>query len=147
LKPLLRVRRVGPIEVPLPSYQTAGSAGLDLRAALDQPLTLEPGQRRLIPTGLAIAVPPGYEGQIRPRSGWALRSGIGIVNSPGTLDSDYRDEVGIVLINHGHEPFTIEPLARIAQLVIAPVASVEVRLVATLESTERSGGYGSTGSH
>jgi dUTP pyrophosphatase len=144
----LRVRRVGPIEVPVPSYQTSGSSGLDLCAAIDAPITLAPGERRLIPTGLAIAVPPGQEGQIRPRSGWALRAGVGIVNSPGTIDVDFRGELGIVLINLGREPFTVEPLARIAQLVIAPVTRVEVALVDELDPTERgSGGYGSTGSH
>ena len=142
----LRVARVGAVQVPLPGYQTPGSAGLDLCAALAEPVTLRPGERRLIPTGLSIAVPEGHEGQVRPRSGWALRAGIGIVNSPGTIDSDFRGEVGIVLVNHGQEPFTIEPLARIAQLVIAPVARVEVALVAELDETERGGGgYGSTG--
>jgi dUTP pyrophosphatase len=140
------VKRVGPIEVPLPAYQTAGSAGLDLCAALSEPVTLRPGQRRLIPTGIAIAVPPGHEGQVRPRSGWALRAGIGIVNSPGTIDADFRGEIGIVLINHGAEPFTIEPLARIAQLVIAPIVQVDIEPVTELDATERGdGGYGSTG--
>ena len=142
----LRVARVGEVRVPLPSYQTPGSAGLDLCAALREPVVLEPGQRRLIPTGLSIAVPDGHEGQVRPRSGWALQAGIGIVNSPGTIDQDFRGEVGIVLVNHGQEPFTIEPLARIAQLVIAPVARVEVELSEQLDETERgAGGYGSTG--
>jgi dUTP pyrophosphatase len=144
---MLQVRRVGPIQVPLPSYQTEGSAGLDLCAALAAPLQLAPGERQLVPTGLAIAVPAGHEGQIRPRSGFALRSGIGIVNSPGTIDSDFRGEIGIVLINHGHQPFAVAPLTRIAQLVIAPVARVEVALVEELQTTQRgSGGYGSTGS-
>lgn len=142
----LRVARVGEVQVPLPSYQTSGSAGLDLCAALKEPVTLRPGERRLIPTGLSIAVPSGHEGQVRPRSGWALKAGIGIVNSPGTIDQDFRGEVGIVLVNHGQEPFTIEPLSRIAQLVVAPVARVEVELVSGLDETARgSGGYGSTG--
>ncbi len=140
------IKRVGPIEVPLPRYQTAGSAGLDLHAALAKPLTIEPGQRRLIPSGYAFALPPGYEGQIRPRSGLALRHGITIVNSPGTLDADYRGEVAIVLINHGQEPFVVEPAMRIAQLVIAQHARAILQLCDDLDQTERgSGGYGSTG--
>jgi dUTP pyrophosphatase len=107
---------------------------------------IEPGQRVLVGTGLAMAIPAGYEGQVRPRSGLALRHGLSIVNSPGTIDSDYRGEVCIVLINHGDAPFVVEPLSRIAQLVLAPVARAEVVAVATLDDTERgSGGYGSTG--
>jgi dUTP pyrophosphatase len=142
----LAVRRVGPVAVPLPEYQTELSAGLDLCAALSEPVVLAPGERRLIPSGLAMAIPPGYEGQIRPRSGLALRHGLGIVNSPGTIDSDYRGEVRIVLINHGQEPFAVQPLARIAQLVVAPVARVDVKLCETLDDTARGGGgYGSTG--
>lgn len=144
--PKLRVQRVGAVHVPLPSYQTAGSAGLDLCAALAEPVRLEPGERRLVPTGLAFAIPPGFEGQVRPRSGLALRAGIGIVNAPGTIDSDFRGEVGIVLVNLGSEPFVVEPLARIAQLVIAPVARAELEWVEQLDATERgAGGYGSTG--
>ena len=144
--PRLLVRRVGPVEVPLPAYQTAGAAGMDLCAALREPLSLAPGERRFIPTGIALALPHGYEGQVRPRSGLALRSGIGIVNSPGTIDEDYRGEIGVVLVNLGQEPFTVEPLARIAQLVIAPVSRVEVVLVDALDQTTRgAGGYGSTG--
>jgi dUTP pyrophosphatase len=143
---VLKVRRVGPIVVPLPSYQTPQSAGLDVCAALGEAVALQPGERGLIPTGFALAIPPGYEGQVRPRSGHALRHGIGIVNSPGTIDADFRGELGIVLINHGQTPFVVEPLMRIAQLVIVPVAHVSVDLVETLESTERgTGGYGSTG--
>lgn len=142
----LRVKRVGTVAVPLPSYQTAGAAGLDLHAALSEPNRLAPGERRLVPTGLAFAIPPGFEGQVRPRSGLALRAGISIVNAPGTIDSDFRGEVGILLVNLGSEPFVIEPLARIAQLVIAPVARAEVELVEALDATQRSaGGYGSTG--
>ncbi|MCA9592288.1 MAG: dUTP diphosphatase [Myxococcales bacterium] len=144
--PELRVKRVGAVEVPLPRYQTPGSAGLDLCAALESAVLLAPGERRLIPTGLALAIPPGFEGQVRPRSGWALKGGISIVNSPGTIDSDYRGEVGIVLINHGAEPFAVEPLARIAQLVIAPVTRVQITVAQELDDTERgAGGYGSTG--
>jgi len=142
----LEVRRVGTVPVPLPAYQTSGSVGLDLCAALAQPVRIEPGQRVLVGTGLAMAIPAGYEGQVRPRSGLALRHGLSIVNSPGTIDSDYRGEVCIVLINHGDAPFVVEPLSRIAQLVLAPVARAEVVAVATLDDTERgSGGYGSTG--
>ena len=139
-------RRVGPVEVPLPTYQTAGAAGADLHAALEKPLTLAPGQRELIPTGLALAIPHGYEAQVRPRSGLALRHGIGMVNTPGTIDSDYRGPVGVILVNLGAEPFVVEPLARIAQLVIAPVTRAEFALAEELGETERgSGGFGSTG--
>jgi dUTP pyrophosphatase len=134
------------VEVPLPAYQTAGAAGMDLCAALGEPLIISPGERRFVPTGIALALPHGYEGQVRPRSGLALRSGIGIVNSPGTIDEDYRGEVGVVLVNLGQEPFTVEPLSRIAQLVICPVSRVEVVLVDALDQTTRgAGGYGSTG--
>jgi dUTP pyrophosphatase len=144
--PVLRVTRVGPVPVPLPEYQTTGSVGLDLCAALSASVEIAPGQRRLIPTGLAMAIPPGFEGQVRPRSGLALRAGISIVNTPGTIDTDFRGEVGIVLINHGSKPFYVEPLSRIAQLVICPVARAEIELVTTLDETPRgTGGYGSTG--
>lgn len=143
---VLKVRRVGPVEVPLPRYQTELAAGLDLCAALAESVVIDPGTRRLIPTGLALGIPAGFEGQVRPRSGLALRHGIGIVNSPGTIDADFRGEVGIVLVNHGQEPFVVEPLSRIAQLVIAPVARVRVELTDELDETSRgSGGYGSTG--
>jgi dUTP pyrophosphatase len=146
VSPTLEVTRLGPVEVPLPSYQSAGAAGLDLCAALREPLVLEPGERRLVPTGIAVAIPPGHEGQVRPRSGLALRHGLGVVNAPGTIDADYRGEIGIVLINHGQESVTIQPLSRIAQLVIAPVVRVEVMAVDRLEPTLRGpGGYGSTG--
>ena len=142
----LKVRRVSSLPVPLPAYQTPGSAGLDLCAALAEPLRIEAGDRRLIPTGLSLEIPPGFEGQVRPRSGLALRHGISIVNSPGTIDSDYRGEVGIVLINHGQEPFVVEPLSRIAQLVIARVEQVAIEEVGSLSDTTRgAGGYGSTG--
>ena len=130
----------------MPRHQSPQAAGLDLHAALAAPLVLAPGERRLVPTGIRVAMPPGYEGQVRPRSGLALRHGLGIVNSPGTIDADYRGEIGIVLINHGGEPVTIEPLARIAQLVIAPVVRVAVVAVDRLDDTARGGGgYGSTG--
>mgnify|MGYP006314427987 FL=1 len=138
--------RVGAVEVPLPQYRTPDSAGLDLMAALASSVVLAPGERRLIPTGLALAIPPGFEGQVRPRSGLALRHGVGMVNAPGTIDADYRGEVGVILVNHGAEPFTVEPLARIAQLVIAPVARATVEWAEGLDLTARgSGGFGSTG--
>lgn len=140
------VKRVGAVEVPLPSYQTSGSAGMDLHAALHAPMELAPGERRLIPTGLAFAIPDGYEGQIRPRSGLGHRHGLSIVNTPGTLDCDFRGEVGIVLINLGQEPVKIAPGERIAQLVVSPVVRAELELVQDLPETERGqGGYGSTG--
>jgi dUTP pyrophosphatase len=142
----VRVAHVGAVRVPLPEYQTPGAAGMDLRAALVDPITIPAGERRFVPTGLALALPDGFEGQVRPRSGLALRHGIGIVNSPGTIDADYRGEIGIVLVNHGGEPFVVEPLARIAQLVIAPVARADFAVVESLDATERgAGGYGSTG--
>ena len=142
----LKVTRVGPVAVPLPSYQTDGSAGLDLAAALEAPITLAPGERRLIPTGLALDIPPGYEGQVRPRSGLALKHGIGMVNAPGTIDSDYRGPVGVLLVNHGQEPFVIDPLARIGQLVVARVERAEIELLEALDGTARgAGGFGSTG--
>jgi dUTP diphosphatase len=146
VKKVLRVRRAGEVEVPLPHYKTEGSAGMDLCAAIPARITLQPGERALIPTGFAIAVPDGYEGQVRPRSGLALHHGVTVLNSPGTIDSDFTGEVGIVLINHGKQPFAIEPKMRVAQLVIAPIERVDVELVTELEQTKRGdGGYGSTG--
>jgi dUTP pyrophosphatase len=133
---------------PLPAYATPGSAGLDLRAHLEEPRTLQPGERTLIPTGLSLALPDGYEAQVRPRSGLALKHGITVLNSPGTVDADYRGDVGVILINHGHEPFEIAPGDRIAQLVVAAYAQVEWAQVETLPETERgSGGFGHTGTH
>lgn len=147
MKVTILVQRTGAVRVNLPSYRTSGSAGLDLEAALEAPLVLAPGERRLIPTGLCLEIPPGFEGQVRPRSGLALKHGIGMVNAPGTIDSDYRGEVGVLLINHGHEPFEVTPGARIAQLVICPVAHAELVDVERLSGTDRAaGGYGSTGS-
>jgi dUTP pyrophosphatase len=142
----LAVRRVGQIEVPLPAYQTEGSAGMDLCAALAEPITLGAGERRLVPTGIALEIPPGYEGQVRPRSGLARDHGISIVNAPGTIDSDFRGEIGIVLVNLGQDPVVIAPRSRIAQLVIAPFTRAELELVDELGATARgAGGYGSTG--
>jgi dUTP pyrophosphatase len=130
----------------MPAYQTQGSAGLDLCAALPEAILLAPGERRLIPAGLRLELPPGYEGQVRPRSGLALRHGLTVLNSPGTIDSDYRGELGIVLINHGSAAVQIAPLDRIAQLVIAPVTTAQFELALSLSETDRSGGgYGSTG--
>jgi dUTP pyrophosphatase len=128
----------------MPSYATDGSAGLDLRA--DEACTLGPGERRLVPTGIAVELPAGYEGQVRPRSGLALRHGIGMVNAPGTIDPDYRGEVGVLLVNHGHEPFEVQRGERIAQLVVAPFVRVAVELQGDLSETGRGGGgFGSTG--
>jgi dUTP pyrophosphatase len=139
-------RRTGPVAVPLPHYQTSGAAGADLHAALGEPVTLAPGERRLIPTGLVLAIPDGYEGQVRPRSGLALKHGIGMVNAPGTIDSDYRGPVGVLLVNLGAEPYVIEPLARIGQLVIAPVTRAEFAFAEELGETARGeGGFGSSG--
>jgi dUTP pyrophosphatase len=145
----LRIQRLPHAEgLALPSYETAGSAGMDLRAALaeDAALTLEPGARALIPTGLKMALEPGWEAQVRPRSGLALKHGITCLNTPGTIDSDYRSEVGVILVNLGQEPFVIRRGERIAQMVIAPVAQVSVSEVDTLDETTRgAGGFGSTG--
>jgi|TARA_B110000008_G_C16708311_1_gene459703 dUTP pyrophosphatase len=130
----------------LPKYSTNESAGLDLRAELQSPITLEPGQRSLIPTGLKIALPTGYEAQVRPRSGLAYKQGITVLNSPGTIDADYRGDVGVILINHGSESFTIENGERIAQLVIAKFVQIDWDEVLDLSSTLRGeGGFGSTG--
>jgi dUTP pyrophosphatase len=131
----------------IPSYATPGSAGLDLSAALEAPLELAPGARALIPTGIAIALPPGHEGQVRPRSGLAVKHGLTVLNAPGTVDEDYRGEVKVSLVNLGQEPVWIEPGMRVAQLVVAPVARVAVFEVDSLEETERGvGGFGHTGS-
>ena len=132
----------------LPTYQTAHAAGLDLLAAVpdDAPLTLAPGRHALVPTGLCIALPYGYEAQIRPRSGLAAKHGVTVLNAPGTVDADYRGEVGVLLINHGDAPFTIRRGERIAQMVVAPVARAELNAAAALPETDRgSGGFGSTG--
>ncbi|MDP3404744.1 MAG: dUTP diphosphatase [Brevundimonas sp.] len=145
----LRILRLPHAEgLALPAYETTGSAGMDLRAALpdDAPLTLEPGARALVPTGLKIALEPGWEAQVRPRSGLALKHGITCLNTPGTIDSDYRGEVGVILVNLGSEPFVIRRGERIAQVVIAAVAQATVFEVETLDETARgAGGFGSTG--
>ena len=133
-------------DLPLPTYATVKSAGLDLMAAVTSDVTLAPGARQLIPTGLAIALPAGFEAQVRPRSGLALKHGITVLNSPGTIDADYRGEVQVLLINHGQAPFVIQRGDRIAQMVVAPVTQIAWAIVEQLDQTERgSGGYGSTG--
>ena len=136
------------LTLPLPAYQSKGAAGLDLLAALDtkHPLTLAPGARALVPTGLVIELPQGYEAQVRPRSGLALNYGIAVLNSPGTIDSDYRGEIGVVLANLGHAPFEIRRGERIAQLVVLPVVQAELIEVPQVSITARGeGGFGSTG--
>lgn len=133
-------------DMPLPAYATAQSAGMDLCAAVDSPLTLKPGARILVPTGLAIALPPGFEAQIRPRSGLAFKNGVTVLNSPGTIDADYRGEIKVILANLGAEDFIIERGMRIAQMVIARHETVQWEMVETLDNTARgSGGFGSTG--
>lgn len=133
-------------DIPVPEYATAHSAGMDLRAAITEAITLTPGERRLIPTGIAIALPPGYEAQVRPRSGLALKHGIGMVNAPGTIDADYRGEVGVLLINLGQHDFVISRGDRIAQLVIATYTRVAWVKQDSLDETERgTGGFGHTG--
>lgn len=133
-------------DLPLPSPATAGSAGADLRAAVGESMTLAPGARALVPTGIALALPEGFEAQVRPRSGLALRHGVTVLNAPGTVDSDYRGEVGVILVNHGAEPFEVVRGARIAQLVVAPVtATVWHEVVQLDESARGEGGFGSTG--
>ena len=135
-----------PDPLPLPSYGTPASAGLDLRAAVQDPIQLEPGERRLVPTGFAIEIPSGFEGQIRPRSGRALREGLALVNSPGTIDSDYRGEVGVIAINLGQQNIVITRGDRIAQLVIAPIVHCTILEAKQLSDTERGhGGFGHTG--
>ena len=140
------VTRVGTIVVPLPRYQTAGASGMDLHAAIETPMKIKSLDRVRIPTGLVISVPPKFEAQIRPRSGLAFRDGLTVLNAPGTIDSDYRGEIQVLLVNLGKTTVTITPLDRIAQLVVCPVARAELVEVSELDETERgAGGYGSTG--
>ena len=142
----VRVKRVGSVEVPLPRYQTSGSAGMDLHAAIVEPVVIQPRGRAKLPTGLSVAIPHGYEGQVRPRSGLAAKHGVTVVNTPGTVDSDYRGELAVALINLGSEAFTIAPLDRIAQIVFARHEIATLVEVSDLDETERgAGGYGSTG--
>lgn len=140
------LREPGCEDLPLPEYATPGAAGMDLRAAVEQDVTLQPGERRLVPTGIRIALPEGYEAQVRPRSGLAVRHGIGMVNAPGTIDSDYRGGVQVLLINLGQEPFVIRRGDRIAQMVVAPVTRVAWAPVSELPDSARGeGGFGHTG--
>jgi dUTP pyrophosphatase len=144
-RPRIRLARLRDTAI-VPRYMTAGAAGMDLASALERPLVLEPGARAAVPTGWAIEIPEGYEGQVRPRSGAALRRGLSVPNAPGTIDSDYRGELAVILINLGQEPIEIEPGMRIAQLVIAPVARAELVEVDELgPSAREGGGFGSTG--
>jgi len=141
-------RKPGCEDLSLPRYMSEAAAGMDVCAAVDEPVVLAPGDVKLIPTGLYIAVPAGYEVQVRPRSGLALKHGLVIVNSPGTIDADYRGEVGIIVGNIGREPFTVTRGLRIAQLVVAAVARAEVEIVAELPETGRGdGGFGHSGTH
>jgi dUTP pyrophosphatase len=145
LRVLLKIRKKSP-EIALPRYESAGAAGLDLRAFLPEPVTLKAGGRARIPTGLFLEIPPGHEGQVRPRSGLAARQGVTVLNSPGTIDSDYRGELEIILINLGEEDFTVQNGDRIAQLVIAPVCRAEIVEAESLSASGRgAGGFGSTG--
>ena len=138
-------RLPGAEDLPLPHYATEGSAGLDLAAAVNGELVIGPGERAAVPTGLRIAVPPGFEAQVRPRSGLALHRGVMLPNAPGTIDSDYRGELRVILLNRGREPFVVQRGDRIAQLVVAPVARVEWTEVKRLETTPRGeGGFGHT---
>jgi dUTP pyrophosphatase len=139
-------RQSGGAGLPPPAYQTEGSAGMDLYAAIEADCTIAPGARQFVPCGFSLAIPPGYEGQVRSRSGLALKHGIAVLNSPGTIDSDYRGELAVVLINHGEDPFVISRGMRVAQLVISRVEQAEWAEVAELPDTERGqGGYGHTG--
>ncbi len=146
---ILQIRRLNPQrdqDLPLPEYMSPGASGLDLPAAIEGEIVLAPGEIRLIPTGLALAIPPGFEGQVRPRSGLALKHGIGLINSPGTIDSDYRGEIGIALINLGQKPFTLRRGDRLAQLVINRVYQATIREVDDLDRTDRAeGGFGHSG--
>ena len=148
-KPVVPIVRLPHAEgLPMPAYETAQAAGMDLRAAVpqDAPLTLRPGGRFAVPTGLAFALPPGFEGQVRPRSGLAMKHGITCLNSPGTVDADYRGEVKVILVNHGEEDFVIRRGERIAQLIITPVIQTVWAEVDSLDETARgAGGFGSTG--
>ncbi|WP_300667240.1 dUTP diphosphatase [Desulfoluna sp.] len=148
-KPRVAFKRLDPqknCDVPLPCYMTEEAAGMDIHAANDAPITLAPGAVALVPTGFSMALPKGFEGQIRPRSGLAVKHGIGIINAPGTIDSDYRGEVKVALINFGASPFTVNRNERIAQMIITRVWQAEITVVEALDSTQRGdGGFGHTG--
>jgi len=140
------IKRLKKEVVSLPEYMTKGSSGMDLFASLDEEVTLQPGERKMIPTGISLAIPEGFEGQIRPRSGLAIQRGITILNAPGTIDSDYRGEIKVLLINLGNEPYTVKNRDRIAQLVISPVSRANLVEAEELPSSERQeGGFGHTG--
>jgi len=145
----MKIKRIRPqrdSDLPSPRYMTEKSSGMDLYAAVAEEILLNPGERRLIPTGISISVPEGYEAQVRPRSGLALRDGITVANTPGTIDADYRGEIGVILINHGENPFQVKRGDRVAQMVIVPVARAELEWVEDLDETPRSGGgFGHTG--
>jgi dUTP pyrophosphatase len=145
----LRIRRLNPEkdrDLPIPQYMSPGASGLDLPAAIEGEVILAPGEIRLVPTGLALAIPPGYEGQVRPRSGLALKHGITLVNTPGTIDSDYRGELGLAIINLGQNPYTIRRGDRLAQLVLHKVYQADIQEVENLEATDRAdGGFGHSG--
>ncbi len=146
-KPLLKIEVLpGHEDLGLPAYATEGSAGMDLKAALGEPLTLGPGDRGVVPTGLKMAIPPGFEGCVRPRSGLAMKQGLTLTNAPGTIDSDYRGEVKVLVVNLGREPVVLKRGDRIAQLLISPVAHVQVARVERVDDTQRGeGGFGHTG--
>jgi len=144
---VIKVKRLeGSADLPLPDYETEGSSGMDIRASVKEPVLMEPGEIKLIPTGLAVSIPQGYEGQIRPRSGLAFKYGVGLVNSPGTIDSDYRGEISIIMINWGEKPFTIKRGDRIAQMIISKVYRADLLEIDDLDSTKRGeGGFGHSG--
>jgi dUTP pyrophosphatase len=148
-EPVFQLKRLNPQkdhDIPLPRYMTPQAAGMDICAAVEEPLTMEPGAIALVPTGFAMALPPGYEAQVRPRSGLAIKHGVTVINSPGTIDSDYRGEVKVGLINLGPAPYTLRRGERVAQMVIQRIAQASVRVVADLDETLRNdGGFGSTG--
>lgn len=142
----MKIKIVNKSKHPLPEYATTGAAGVDLRANIDAPITLAPGERKLIPTGIYIGLPDGYEAQVRPRSGLALKHGISVCNTPGTIDPDYSGQIGVVLINHGQENFIVNDGERIAQMIISKFERAEWDVVEELDETERGeGGYGHTG--
>lgn len=142
----MKIKIINRSHHPLPTYATSLSAGMDLRANIEEPITLRPLERKLIPTGLFMALPPGFEAQVRPRSGLALKKGIGVLNSPGTIDADYRGEVGVILVNLSNEDFVVNDGERIAQMVVARHESIEWEPTETLDETERgAGGFGHTG--
>lgn len=144
----LKVQKLPHYQGELPAYQTELASGFDVRAQIEASLVLKPGERALVATGLSFEIPPGYEIQARPRSGLAIKHGISLVNTPGTIDADYRGEVKIILINHGQENFEIKPQERVAQLILAPVVQAQFKMVESLTETERgAGGFGSTGVH